>query len=141
LLGRRIVISPRIWTLEEANALVPQLSLLIGQQLARANELEERFARLKEARAGATFAVKALERELEERVRAYEAAWREVEELGVVVKDPRVGLCDFYGRVDDRLVWLCWRYGEEAVEHYHALDAGFAGRKPLTLTTRRRELN
>ena len=47
---------------------------------------------------------------------------------------------NLYGRIDDRLVWLCWRYGEQSIDHYHELDAGFAGRKPLA-PVRARMLN
>jgi hypothetical protein len=67
--------------------------------------------------------------------------WREVEDLGAVIKDPREGLVDFYGRVDGKLVWFCWKYGEEGVTHYHGLDEGFAGRKPILANMRSRHLN
>ena len=78
---------------------------------------------------------------LVERVERYQSAWREVEDMGAVLKDPRTGLVDFYGQVDGKLVWLCWRYGEDAVTHYHGLDEGFASRKPIESTMRQRHLN
>jgi hypothetical protein len=28
-------------------------------------------------------------------------------------------------------VYLCWRFGEQGIVHWHELDTGFAGRKPL----------
>jgi hypothetical protein len=56
---------------------------------------------------------------------------RELEELGIVLKDRRLGLIDFPGEVDGRRVWLCWRLGEPAVQYWHDLDAGYAGRQPL----------
>ena len=63
------------------------------------------------------------------------------EQLGAVIKEPRQGLVDFYGRVDGRLVWLCWKYGEAEVTHYHALDEGFGGRKPIAPDMKRNLLN
>ncbi|KYF90837.1 DUF2203 domain-containing protein [Sorangium sp. So ce296] len=147
--------TPRIWTIEEANALVPRLSSLIGRQLALASDIERCWQALVKAvespaatpdqllelaRGGSELA-RARERELSEKIAAYESGWQEVEELGVVVKDQRIGLCDFYGRLDGALVWLCWRYGEQAVEHYHGLEAGYAGRKPITAAKRRQLLN
>ena len=51
------------------------------------------------------------------------------------------GLVDFYGHVDGKAVWLCWKYGEDAVTHYHGLNEGFAGRKPIEPTMRQRHLN
>ncbi len=134
----------RVMTIEEANALVPALSQLVGRQMLRASEIELRLGRLRKL-GGATTGkavdievepddspeVLELKTELASRIQEYEEGWRDVQDLGAVVKDPRVGLCDFYGRVDGKLVWLCWRYGEEAIEFYHDLDAGFSARKPL----------
>ncbi len=71
----------------------------------------------------------------------YEAGWRRVQAMGGVVKDPQAGLVDFYGRIEGKLVWLCWRYGEEMVGYFHDLDAGLAGRRPLTPEVRRVLLN
>ena len=51
--------------------------------------------------------------------------------LGVEVKDLNRGLCDLPHRRDDRLVYLCWHPGEEKIEYWHELKAGFADRKPL----------
>jgi hypothetical protein len=39
---------------------------------------------------------------------------------------------DFYGLQEGRLVFLCWRLGEDRVTHWHELDAGFAGRQEIT---------
>jgi hypothetical protein len=148
---------PHVMTIEEANALVPRLSLIVERQLRRASEIEAKLKRLRSMqpealapRPGASALgaspsdsdeVRSLKRDIEAQIEAYERSWQEVEDLGVVVKDPRVGLCDFYGRVEGKLVWLCWRYGEPSVEHYHDLDAGFSGRKPLTGAVRRALLN
>ena len=55
---------------------------------------------------------------------------REVSELGVEVKAAD-GLVDFRSKLHGRTVYLCWKYGEERISHYHDLEAGFSGRKPL----------
>ena len=52
-------------------------------------------------------------------------------ETGVLVKDLDQGLVDFYALMGDRLVFLCWQLGEPEVAHWHALEEGFAGRRPL----------
>lgn len=56
----------------------------------------------------------------------------ELEALGIELKDPDIGLIDFVGHHQDRDVCLCWKLGEERVDHWHELDAGFAGRKPVS---------
>ncbi|MBC8069112.1 MAG: DUF2203 domain-containing protein [Deltaproteobacteria bacterium] len=53
-----------------------------------------------------------------------------IEALGAVVKDVEQGLVDFPSWLDGaREVQLCWRVGETRIEWYHDLDAGFGGRK------------
>jgi hypothetical protein len=68
-----------------------------------------------------------LEREAEAVARAVE----ELQGLGVLVKDLDRGLVDFPALRDGEEVLLCWQVGEEAVAHWHGLEEGFAGRKPL----------
>jgi len=56
---------------------------------------------------------------------------RELEQIGCVFKGFENGLVDFYALREDRLVFLCWRLGEEHISHWHEVDAGFAGREPI----------
>jgi hypothetical protein len=51
--------------------------------------------------------------------------------LGVQVKDPDTGLVDFPALRHGEQVLLCWRAGEDAVEWWHELEAGVAGRSPI----------
>jgi hypothetical protein len=143
--------TPQVFTLEAVNALLPRLKALMEAQMGRRSEIEGRLERLGELLGSVPEtlqlgdadppAVRELKRELAGLVEGYQSVWREVEELGAVLKDPGQGLVDFYGRVDEKLVWFCWRFGEDAVTHYHELDEGFAGRKPIEDTMRRRHLN
>jgi hypothetical protein len=140
-----------IFTLEEANALVPRLKALMGAQMERRSQIERGLEQLAKMLGAVPDSIRIededpapvrnLKRDVLERIEKYRLAWREVEELGVVLKDARMGLVDFYGQVDGKAVWLCWKYGEEAVTHYHGLDEGFAGRKPIAATLRHRHLN
>jgi hypothetical protein len=52
-------------------------------------------------------------------------------DTGVIVKDINTGLLDFPCLRDGREIYLCWRLGEERIEYWHEIDAGFAGRQPL----------
>lgn len=141
----------RVFTIAEVDALIPRLSELIGQQLLRQSEIEQCLAELARLVGGLPRTLEAddadsepvarTKAELRQRIAHYEDGWRDVQELGAVVKDPQIGLVDFYGRIDGRLVWLCWRYGEESLRYYHELEAGYAGRQPLRPETRARLLN
>lgn len=54
-----------------------------------------------------------------------------INQLGCFVKDIERGLVDFYYKLDDEVVFLCWRYGEDKINHWHALNSGFTARRPL----------
>jgi hypothetical protein len=55
----------------------------------------------------------------------------ELEGLGIELKDPNQGLIDFPAMLEGRVVYLCWRLGEDVIQHWHELSAGFAGRHPV----------
>ena len=54
-----------------------------------------------------------------------------IQELGAMVKDVGEGLVDFPSRREGEDVLLCWKLGEDEIAHWHGLEEGFAGRKPL----------
>jgi hypothetical protein len=149
--ARGAEVTARLFSIAEVNALIPSLSGLVAEQLHEQSEIEQKLAELTQltGRAPRTLVkssddspdVDRLKRDLRERVRRYEAGWERVQALGGVVKDPRIGLVDFYGRIDGKTVWLCWRYGEESIGFYHDLDSGFSGRRALTAAVRRALLN
>ena len=60
----------------------------------------------------------------------------ELEEIGCVFKGFEEGLVDFYGQLDGREMFWCWKQGEERISHWHELEAGFAGRQPIPELTR-----
>lgn len=145
------MMAERVFTLEAVNALVPKLEVMVKRQLERRVAIEGLLARLGRELGDVPDHVvvdpadpthiRELKRELIDQIEVYRHGWREVEELGAVLKDPKRGLLDFYGNVDGKLVWLCWRYGEPECGFYHALEEGFSGRKPLRPSARQRLLN
>ncbi|MGD0524736.1 MAG: DUF2203 domain-containing protein [Polyangiaceae bacterium] len=140
-----------VFTLEAVNALVPRLRAFMEVQMGRRGEIEQRLEKLANLLGGAPNDIKVepndpppvrdLKQDLADHVARYQSAWSELEEMGAVLKDPRTGLVDFYGDVDGKRVWLCWKYGEEAVTHYHGLHEGFSGRKAIEPAMRHRHLN
>jgi len=129
-----------LFTVEEANRLLgtirPQLERLRAQK-REFDRLETRSDILLMATAGAAPEnPDALELRTigEKRRRLGETIGRgmsKLHELGVQVKDLDRGLCDFYALSGDRLIFLCWHLGEPEVGHWHSLEDGFSGRRPL----------
>src|SRR5689334_19661907 len=114
----------RAFTVEEVDALIPTLAELVNRQLGLAREIRARLKALSE-KVGAEIdgmeqlaplpddseEVARLRRESREKILAYEDGWTDVQDLGAVVKDPRIGLLDFWGLYEGRYVWWCWLYG------------------------------
>jgi hypothetical protein len=55
----------------------------------------------------------------------------ELEAVDVVLRDIERGLIDFPTLRDGEEVYLCWLVDEDEIGHWHGLDAGYAGRRPL----------
>jgi hypothetical protein len=64
--------------------------------------------------------------------RELEAYQRELRDLGIQLKDSRLGLIDFPSEIGGRTVLLCWRLGEPEVQFWHEVNSGYAGRQPLS---------
>ena len=56
----------------------------------------------------------------------------EIQETGCIIKDIEIGLVDWPALHQGREVLLCWKYGEREVGWWHDIDAGFAGRRPIS---------
>ena len=124
----------RIFTLSEANSLIPQLEAhWTGIRRAKTVLLrtrdEIRKASAKAASGGGSYAGRYYISALAE----MSAALRAIQELGVLVKDLDLGLCDFPYHKDGRIVSLCWKSGEPEIQWWHDIDSGFAGGRPLAL--------
>ncbi|HZS14144.1 MAG TPA: DUF2203 domain-containing protein [Candidatus Dormibacteraeota bacterium] len=121
----------RLFTRDEANALLPALRPL----LARLQEAQQRLGdrallqRLRAAAAGNGGGVAA--RDVMATGDEFGRIAAEIEGLGVVVRDPASGLVDFPAERNGAAVYLCWRVGEDEVGHWHDRDSGFIGRQPL----------
>lgn len=58
----------------------------------------------------------------------------EVEKTGVIIKDFGAGLVDFPFEYEGRIVFLCWKLGEDDLCWWHEIEDGFAGRQPIEET-------
>jgi hypothetical protein len=121
----------RHFTRAEANALLPQLTALLGQLREAKGELTDTEAHeaLSEAAPGNGGG---------EQGRQVGVAFLEVrrlletvEEAGIVLRDIDRGLVDFPALLDDREVYMCWELGEDEVAYWHELEGGYGGREPL----------
>src|SRR5215467_1823273 len=132
--------SDRTFTLDEAQSLLPVLESLLRTAIASKKKIEE-FEAEQQALAhrvflngGMLLSVVPLARKKAESVKAERRAKdavAEIDAIGVQVKDLDIGLLDFPCEVDGQTILLCWKLGEKAITHWHGVDEGFAGRKPV----------
>lgn len=124
----------KLFTIQEANALLPSVRLILAN-------IQRTHRRLSEYRDEARKAAEAAEQGgggINDGV-AYASVlteltlqMSELDTLGVQLKDFERGLVDFPSLRDGRVVLLCWQMGEgDELEWWHDVDAGFAGRTPL----------
>src|SRR5262249_54391445 len=129
----------KYFTPASANATLPLVRAIVRDVTELARELRERHERLSGVLSGKRAALseahqeelQQAQREVErgqERMHEYE---RELQQLGVELKDHYTGLIDFPCWMDGREVYLCWRLGEPEVAHWHEVNHGFAGRQRL----------
>ncbi len=129
----------RVFTVREANRILPQVEQAIRSLRARAREIigwQDRLGVLsligaEDSRSPEHAELGVVQKELEDSVNGYNEHLEELQRIGCVVKDLNHGLVDFYGRSGDRLVFLCWRLGEKKIAFWHELQGGFSGRRPI----------
>ncbi|MCC6850338.1 MAG: DUF2203 domain-containing protein [Deltaproteobacteria bacterium] len=122
----------RWFTLDEANALIPRLEMLM-ERLQRTVRMARGAASeaAPEPAARATVDVLRVRQDPGPYVSEIERIVGEIESLGCEFKDAALGLVDFPAMVEGRPALLCWQYGEKSLGFWHAQDEGFAGRRAL----------
>jgi hypothetical protein len=127
----------RIFTVDEAERTLPLLRRILSDLRVEYDIWREALSGYEMLAAGARAESGESEDLLASRVAVTHAADRindylvELESIGCLFKGFDEGLVDFYALRDDRLVFLCWKLGEERITHWHEVDSGFAGRQPI----------
>lgn len=136
--------SKRYFTVEEANRMIPRLEQVFGRMLQLHAQIREIHTRLAGtgfspgsdefdiAPAGAPPQVLSDLTSLRTLVDALKQDVLSLSESGCVVKGVDTGLVDWYARLRDRDVFLCWKLGEKSLGYWHEIEDGYAGRRPLS---------
>jgi hypothetical protein len=130
----------RTYTIEEANRELPRVRPIVAQIA----ELSALRPDLEEQLKMAEYAMQRPSANGDDRERAQQArdavhgaeeellkAVLNLNSMGIQLKGPLEGLIDFPSYREGELVELCWKLGEERVEHWHRIGEGFGGRKRL----------
>jgi len=130
----------KTFTLDEANALLPTLERLLRSALESRDKLQQAKKSAQELihrvflSGGMLLKISDLMLQRAERdslLQRLKDTVAEIDAIGVQVKDLDIGLLDFPCKVDGEIVLLCWKLGEPRITHWHGLEEGFKGRKPI----------
>ena len=128
----------RLFTVEEARALLPRVRTLARDLRERKADYDRHQAALEMLAARAGTADEHLRGPLarhQEAVAGLMAALQELvaelNALGVEIKGVEAGLLDFPSLRDGHVVYLCWKLDEPDIAFWHDLESGFRGRQPL----------
>jgi hypothetical protein len=128
-----------LFTVEQANKTLPLVRKIVEDVVQQHRLWREKILEL-DLVASSTRAdeprdrAEQLEQEAQALAHEIDGYQHELEELGILLKDRRLGLVDFPSEMAGRRVLLCWRLGETEVQFWHDEDAGYAGRQPLQPT-------
>lgn len=126
----------KVFTVEEANALIPRMEVLVRSLQVEADGLRARIrdlARRHDSSIAGMPLADLVERypELKESAARMAEMAGQVENLGCFLKDIDLGLVDFPHEVEDDVVFLCWQSGERQILAWHTIDSGFSNRRAL----------
>jgi hypothetical protein len=131
---------PRIFTLGEAQALLPRLSALLAAAVECKRSYDAAETSVRSSLQRITLmggmnvdpsAAGAERRRLEAAAASLRQAMAAIDAIGCQVKDLDIGLIDFPSLYRSEEVCLCWKLGEPEILHWHRADEGFTGRKPV----------
>ncbi|HVF24946.1 MAG TPA: DUF2203 domain-containing protein [Anaerolineales bacterium] len=125
---------PQYFTLQEANEALNIIRPLMDEvQVIRQKILENQPeawpAIEKSAGNGGNRALSSLVKDFEK----LDALVHQIQDTGAQIKDINTGLLDFSAQKNGREVYLCWQHGEDDIQYWHEIEAGFAGRQSIHL--------
>ena len=122
----------RLFTLSEANHLIPQLNTRLTSVRQAKAVLTRTKEDIRKASARADYGGGSTVGPLYiSSLQQISTNLQAIQELGVLVKDLEMGLCDFPHLRDGRVVFLCWKFGEQEIKWWHETSTGYKDRCPL----------
>src|SRR5262245_53910499 len=115
----------RLFTIEQANAMLPLVRAITKDLVTIARDLVERrqrlasFAKRKATAAGDPYAeeLASMQQAVADDTERLQEYIGELRRLGLEPKGALDGLVDFPALIDGKLVFLCWKLGEAEVTH------------------------
>ena len=122
----------KYFSVEEANAIIPELLVNIPRLQGLLQDLTEKYPDVNKAREKAQFNGGSLQgADYINCVLNINYLTEQLESKGLILKGIKHGLVDFLSMRNGREVYLCWKVPEQRIEYWHDIQAGFAGRQRI----------
>lgn len=127
----------RYFTLDQANKTLPLVRRVVADVVEEYRKWKdvvfryELLAAGSKADEGESPEQVTLRHQVDESAQKINGFLDELGRIGCVFKGFEEGLVDFPHQMDGREVYLCWKLGEDQVEHWHDVESGFAGRQEI----------
>ncbi|MDH3442662.1 MAG: DUF2203 domain-containing protein [Deltaproteobacteria bacterium] len=126
----------RLFTVEEANALLPELRPLLESVLESIRRLKGKSEVVIRNQRLDPDAPNLMDRLREDAdiarlLHQIKLGIDEIHGHGCICKGVEQGLIDFPCMLGPEVVFLCWQLGEPTISYWHRIEDGFAGRRAL----------
>jgi len=136
-------LNPRVFSLEEANSLIPKLDSMTTDLMQKKVLMQKKHDQLlvfdliegekiKDEDAPQYHDYWIKRSDLENLVVSFEKDILELNSMGCYLRDISNGVVDFFSIWKSELVYLSWTRGEIKIVYYHDVDAHFTDRKSLS---------
>lgn len=130
----------RRFYLSEAESLLPQVSTWIKEAVSLKSECQEAENKIEALSQKVMLhggmivdreRAQSVRHRRDETLEKLKATVEQIQETGCLVKDLDRGLVDFPTLFRGEEVYLCWKLDEPAIEFWHRVEDGFAGRRQI----------
>ena len=122
-------LSKKYFTPTEANQLLPEIRGHMTTLYVVSRNIENYEKQI--MKAGSIKEIIKTKNTLNDSMVAYWQTIQNLEILGCHLKSLETGLIDFPAVINKKEVWLCWKWNESEVSHWHHIHDGFNGRQSI----------
>jgi len=138
-LGKVFSMSITLYTREEANRVLPWLTLVLRQIVKLRGDIKQHkndlLIRVQQTRRNGWDSkeedIAKVQSDIDLSQSESDQLMSELTDKHIILRDIDRGLVDFLSLRNNVEVYLCWCLGEENVDFWHDVNEGISGRKPL----------
>lgn len=133
----------KYFTVDQANKTLPLVRRVVVDIMEEYRQWKEHVFRYElqaagsQAHKGESPEQMTLRQQVDDSARKINRYMSELARIGCMFKGFEEGLVDFPHHMDGREVYLCWKIGEDQIDHWHDVESGFAGRQEIPADKRR----